>query len=174
MPAHQAISERLLGERRCSDWFRHLNPQFGEATEQVAHSGLFLALVEVLMAQITVRLAVCKHMIGGHKDGVSSGHDGSFLASAGGQAMIPSIEITVFGASGRPGGLIQGGKQPAIAPPGATRVALASGLVVARCDARPTGQVVSNRVCKWIDLNDACASLCERIPSPLGLATRRA
>lgn len=40
--------------------------------------------------------------------------------------------------------------------------------------AKISWSVVSNRVCKWIDVDDGIVSLCEGIQSPRGLATRRA
>ena len=93
---------------------------------------VFLALIEIVAAQILIGLCVTGHMIGRCENGMSHCHQGAFLAPSCGQPTIESGQISVFGARGRPGRLDEGKTQRRIAFGGASRLTFPGAFMVSR------------------------------------------
>src|SRR5690348_8655722 len=102
---------------------------------------ILVELLEVLGAEVLVRLPAFEQFPADAQLAVGDRHGGPFDAASGGDPAVLGGEVTVLLAAGRPGALVERGLEPAVALSQPAAASLAGALVVAGAEAGPRGQV---------------------------------
>src|SRR5215831_10619019 len=123
-------SGRVLGEG-------HRVAKSGEPLGVIAGEALRVQAVEVVAAQLAVRLTVPQDVVGDDQDAVGHGDNGLLVPAALDEPPVLRREVAVACADGAPGALDERRAQRPVGDAGAAAQALPGTLVIARAKAGP-------------------------------------
>src|SRR5262249_6422581 len=123
-------SGRVLGEG-------HRVAEGSQALGVIAREAVRVEAIEVVAAQLAIRLAVAEHVIRDDEDAVGDRDEGLLVAAALDEAPVLRREVAVAGADGAAGALDERRAQRPVGEAGAAAQPLPGTLVVAGAEAGP-------------------------------------